>query len=101
MTAESKTIGNDPVDAHFTRFVRNVVEIAIGIWVIEVDRGRNQSMQKSQNRDDKFDAARRPQQMSQLALGTRHTNPLGFSLENSLDGIGLGFVAERRTGAVH
>ena len=78
----------------------DVVEVALGIGLVEIDRGRDQIAVDGQGRDDRFHAAAGAEQMAELALGGADGQLFGVVAEGGLDGLGLGQVAQRRAGAV-
>ncbi len=80
--------------------IRRVIQIAIGIGRLQVDRWRNHMVQQRLHGDHQFDASAGSESMSQLALGTGNADRPGMVLKDMLDGQGFGFIPQRRAGSV-
>ena len=100
MTAKAEAVRHHVGERFASGFVGNVVEIAVGIGVFEVDRGGHDLTLEGQDRDHELDPTRGPQEVSQLALGARDRDAAGFAVEDGLDCDGFGLVAQRSAGAV-
>ncbi len=57
LTAESEAVGHGNVDIHFPRNIRNVVEVAVGVWLFLVDRRVEDSIVDATNAHDSFQRA--------------------------------------------
>ena len=100
MTAKAEAVRHHVGERFASGFVGNVVEIAVGIGIFEVDRGGHDLTLEGQDRDHELDPTRGPQQVSQLALGARDRDAAGFAVEDGLDCHSFGLVAQRSAGAV-
>src|SRR5438067_13106 len=61
--AEAEGVGKGVTNLHRTRFVRDVVEVAGGVGVVEVDRRRRDLVLDRQRGDARFEAAGSAEQM--------------------------------------
>ena len=81
--------------------VGDVVEVALVVGVVEVERGRDDAVVDGHGADDQLDAAGGAQQVAGGALGGGdHQAVVGVVAEGLLDGLGLGQVAQFGAGAV-
>ncbi len=62
--------------------IGRVVEIALGIGIVQVDRRRNQAVAQRQNGEHQLHAAAGAQQVAQLALGARDAQLAGVLAED-------------------
>ena len=81
-------------------FVRDVVEVALRVGVVEVDRRRQDPVADRQQADDRLDAPGSRDQVAHHALGAGDRHLVGRLPERFLDGQGLDRVVDRRAGAV-
>ena len=54
------------------RGVRNIVEVAVGIGILEVDRGRHHAITDREQANDRLDDAAGGDQVARHALGARN-----------------------------
>ena len=69
MAAEAEAVGHGRVEACARGLVRRVVQVAVRVGVLEVDRRRNHAVANRQHGEHQLDAAAGAQQVAQLALG--------------------------------
>ena len=69
MSSEAEAVFQDPSDLSFSGFVRDIIQIALGIGVVEIDRRGNDLMGQRLQTDDEFDPSRGSEQMTHLTLG--------------------------------
>ena len=85
LAAESEAVRQRDVDRGFTSSMRDIIEIAVGIGIVEIDRRRSDTVAYRQQADDRLDAPRGRDQMTHHALGARDRNPIRLLAEGSLD----------------
>ena len=68
MTTEAETVRQDMLQPQSARFVRDVVQIAFGVLIIEINRRWSDLILQRQRRDNELDAPRRHQNVTQLKL---------------------------------
>ena len=64
MAAEAQRIGHCRADSALVALVRNVIQVALGVRLVEVARGREELVLDGFDRDDGLDPARRAQKMA-------------------------------------
>ena len=74
--------------------VRNVVEIAVRILVLEIDRGGHDVIASGEDAGGGFDRAGRAEAVAGHRLGGRDGELVGVRAEHSADGPRLGRVAD-------
>jgi len=82
MATESEAVRHHHVDVRIAGDVWRVVEIAVRIGVLEVDRGRDHAPEQGQGTDDQFDAAAGSERVPQLALRAGDRQPPGMVSEH-------------------
>ena len=82
------------------RRVRHVVQVALGVGVLEVDRRRDDAVLDREHGGDRLDAAGRAEQVPGHRLGRADRDAPGVLAEDRLDRLGLDRVVELRRGAV-
>ena len=70
VTAESETVAHRVSDLPLLGDVWRIVQIAIRIWSIQIDRWRNNAVQNRFNAKDQFQTTTGPQRMTNLAFRT-------------------------------
>ena len=80
--------------------VRDVVEVAIRVGVVEIDGWGKHAVADGQEADDRLDAAGRGDQVAHHALGAGDRHLVGRLAEGPLDRQGLDRVVDRSAGAV-
>lgn len=97
---EAEGIGNRNVDLHVAGDIRNIVKIALGILIEDVDRGWSNLVTYGQGGKYRFDPASSPQQVTGHGFGRADCNLLGIVAEETLDRLRFGHVASRRRSAM-
>ncbi len=98
--AEAEAVAHHRAELAFPRRVRRVVQIAIRIGRVVVDRRRADVVLERLHADHQLHAAAGAQQMAELALGARDAHFAGRVAEYGFDGERLGLIAQRRARAV-
>src|SRR6185312_16753566 len=94
--AEPEVVRESDVRLPLARLVRDVVEVALGIRVLVVDRRRHDVALHREDRRDRLDRARRAEAVPRRALGRRDRRLARLLLaEGDLDHTRLARVAER------
>ena len=65
MSAETKAVAHGDCDAAFAGFVGDEVQIAFGVRIVQVDRGRDHVALNDQGTDDGFHAAAGAQEVAE------------------------------------
>src|SRR6266700_6312824 len=94
-SAEAKRVGQGNFNRRFARYVRHVVQVALRIWRVKIDRGWKDLVAERENSDPGFQSTRAAQQMSGHGLGGTDGHS-GISAEGTLDGLGFQRVAQWR-----
>src|SRR4051812_28838504 len=100
MSAEAERVVHDRVDPYLPWRVRNVVEIAERILVVDVDRRRRSLRLDGLGADGHLDGAGRAEHVARCAFGRTHGEFLRVIAENTLDCLRLANIALRRRRAV-
>ena len=100
LPAKSKAIAQDMPAAGVAGFVRDVVEIAIAVGRLVVDRRRQSPVAQGHQADDQFSHTGGREQMARHALGARDGRAIGLAAEDLLDRRRLDLVVGRRARAV-
>lgn len=100
MSAEAEAVFHGTANPHPPRFVRYVIQIALGIRMIEVDGWRRDLSFQSLNAEHRLNPAGCSQQMSQLTFGAGNCEGVGVLSEDRADRVGLSHIAQRSTGSV-
>ena len=100
VAAESKAVAHRDPDIAGDRMIGRVIEIAIGIGRLIIDRRCDRGGLDRLAKDHRFDAAAGTERMSQRTLGAADLGRLGMVAEDVLDRPCFGFVTERCAGAV-
>ena len=82
------------------RDVRDVVEVAVGPGILEVDRRGHDAVPDRKQADDRLDAAGRGDQVAHHTLGARDRHLVSSIAERSFDRQGLDRIIDRCTGSV-
>ena len=98
--AKSKTIRQYFSNAHFARLVGDVIQIAIGIGCLIIDRRMDDVVADHQRTGDRLDTAARSQKMADHALGAAHCQFVSVRTKHFLDCPCLCCVAELGAGSV-
>src|SRR4051812_5768006 len=69
MPAEAETVRNGVANALLARLVRDVIEIARGVWRVVIDRRMEHAVLQRQDAGDDFDAPGGAERVAQHALG--------------------------------
>jgi hypothetical protein len=100
VATEAEAIRDDTIDLDLACNMGNVVEIAIRVRVVEVDRwGQNAAVYRKCRRDQ-LDSSRGSEHVAQLALGARNHEVPGVRAENRLERASLGAIAKLGAGAM-
>src|SRR6266581_1870883 len=94
--AKSKGIRKRVFDRCLASMIRYVIQIAFGIGILEVNRGRERLVAQCQNADSGFQATRAAQQMAGHGFRRADWDFLGAFTENALQRAGLDHVADGR-----
>src|ERR1700690_2072277 len=68
MAAEAEAVADGRLHAALAGLLWSVIQIALRIGRIQVDRGRDHTIAKGQDAENQLDTAARPKQMTDLAL---------------------------------
>src|SRR6267142_610754 len=98
--AEAEGVRQRRLDVLLARLVRDVVEVAVRVGRLVVDRGRQHAVIEREHRGDRLDAAGGAEEVARHRLGRRHGQLARVVAEDALDGDGLELVVVRRRGAV-
>src|SRR5579864_3590050 len=88
------------VDASAAATVGHVVEVALRVGLVQVDRRRYELVTNGQNRDDRLDRAGRAEQVPVHRLRRRHRDGAGLRPESGFHRTGFGGVVHLRRRAV-
>src|SRR5882724_12364131 len=99
-TAEAERIAERIFHGGFASMVGHVVEVALGILVVEVDGGREALIAQRQHSDAGFESAGAAEQVPGHGLGRADSNFLDVFSEEILDGMRLEDIADRRRSPV-
>src|SRR5215211_7375964 len=101
VAAEAERVGDPDPDRSLARLVGDVVEVALGIRVVVVDRRRQRVAVDREHREDRLDRARGAQAVAGGALRGGHGRLTRVLLaERELDHTRLARVSERRRRSV-
>ena len=100
MPSEPEGVGKRDPDVGMARLCGNVVEIALRVFRMQVDRRRDHLVADGQGADHRFHCARRPHHVAGHRLGAADRQPLGVLAEYAVNGVGLEFIVQRRAGTV-
>ncbi len=84
----------------FPRLVGNVIQIAGGIGVIQVDRRGEHPFADRLHAEDRLDTAGRPEEVAGHRFGRTDGEPAGMFAEDRFDGLRLVGVVQRGGGPV-
>src|SRR6476469_1505991 len=84
--AEPERVRQRVPDRDRTALVWNVIEVALLVGDLEVDRGRSDLMVHGEGRDTCFESAGAAEQVAGHRLGGRHSYLVGVVAECALDG---------------
>ena len=73
VATETEAVLENVIDRTRPGLTRNVIEITIGVGVVEIDRGRNDLVLQRHHAGSHFDSPGGPQQVPQLALAAGDT----------------------------
>lgn len=93
MSSESKGIIHDGLDLLLPGFLGDVVEIAIGVRVFEVNGGGEDVGFECFKADSHFHGAGGPEQMAEAGFGGADGDFFGMSPQNGFDGLGFADIA--------
>src|SRR5690606_33163636 len=100
VAAESERIGHDVFDLGWNANVRDVVQVALRIGRVQVDRRWDELVADRGDAEHRLDAARRPHQVPRDGLGRANRDLVGMLAKDALDRDRLAHVVERRAGSV-
>src|SRR5437870_2771048 len=100
VAAEAEAVRQDFTHPNDAGRVRDVIEVAVGVGRVEVDRRGQDAVLEAQATGDGLDAAAGPEQVADHALGARHHQSLRVFAEDFLDGLGLGELSELGAGPI-
>ena len=95
-SAEAERILDGDIDAHFTRSVCAVVEIAGRILIENIDRRRRDLFMDSEDGEYRLKASSATKQVSCHGLGRVDHHALGMVTKRPLDRHGFSNITERR-----
>ena len=96
VAAEAEAVGDGVADAGLAGAVGDVVEVAVGVGVVEVDGRVDDPGLDGQAQAISSTPPLAPEQVADHALGAADGQLAGVVAEDLLDGLGLGHVAQRR-----
>ena len=101
MTAETKGVGDGDVKISFNSLVGRVIEVALGIGLIQTNGWRDNTGVECHHGSHQFNAASSAEGVTHLRFGGADMGTTGFFLTHrNLDGLGLAAIVHRGTGAV-
>ena len=100
VAAEAEGVVDDGVHLHFARGVRNVIQIAFRVGILQIDGRRDDAVFDGQRANGHFHRARRSQHVPGRALGGADGDFVYAFAKDGLDGLRFANVALRRGGAV-
>ena len=101
LAAKAEAVDEDAVDWLVrARGIRDVVQVAVGVWCLQVDRWRNRSCFNGLDGGEAGNGAGATQEVADHALWGADRNLVGVITERALDRLCFCEVIERRAGAV-
>src|SRR5487761_1041575 len=100
VTAKAERVRDHHLEVNLARLVGDVVEVAVRVGLIQVDRGREQPTVQGQHAGRGLDRAGRAEQVAVHGLGGADGELLRVLAEHCLDRLGLGYIAELGRGSV-
>ena len=100
MAAKAQRGGYGDVDIPFDALVRNIVEVATFVRIVEVDGGGVERIADGERADHRFDDACGADAVAGHALGTRYLDFVGVFAEGNLEHLRFGEVVQVRGCAV-
>ena len=100
VTAESETVAHRVSDLPLLGDVWRIVQIAIRIWSIQIDRWWNHAVLNRLDAKNQFQSAAGSQRVANLALGTADTYLLRVIAKDLFDGNRFCFISQWCTGSV-
>src|ERR1044072_1737023 len=97
---EADAIAERGPDGRLTCFVGDIVEIAVGIRFLEIDRRRNSVRVHRAERGSETSGATPSLWMADLRFRRRHRNPRGVAVERAFQRAGFNAVVQNRRRAV-
>src|SRR5438132_71171 len=89
VAAEAEAIGDGTANAGFACHVGDVVEVAVGVGRLIVDRGMEDAALDAEDGGDHLDGAAGAKEMADHTLGAGDGQLLGVRAEDGLDGLGF------------
>ena len=93
MAAEAEAVFQDAAELPLAGFVGHVIQIALGIGVVQIDRGRHDLVLEGERARHKLHAARCSEQMTELALRAGDDEILRMGPEHVFDRGGFSDIA--------
>ena len=99
-TTKTKVVFHGIVDLHLSGDIGTIIQIALGILVVDVDRWWTGLMLKRQDGEHTLYATRTTQQMTGHGFGGVDHHTVRMLTQSSFDGLGLIDIPQRRGGAM-
>ena len=100
MAAKTEGVVHDGVHGHFARGVRDVIQIALGVGILQIDGRRDDAVFDGQRARGHFHRARRAKHVAGRAFGGTDGKFFGVFTENRFDRLRFRNVADGRGSAV-
>lgn len=95
MPAESEGVVEGHFDFGFARFMRDVIEVAVGIGIVQIDRRRHNTIANGEGAGGHFDGAGCSEGMAGHRFGGTDEKPVsGVIPENTFDRDGFANVPQ-------
>lgn len=100
LPAKTEIVAEDGPNPAGARSIRHVIQITVGIRILEIDRGRDHLSLNRLHAYDRLDATGGAEQVTGHRFGRTDRDPARVVAEDLLDRKGLKLVVVRRRGAV-
>ena len=100
MPAKAKAVGENATDGERTRSRCAIIQVALGILILDIDGRRNDLIEQGEHAHHELDTSGGTQQVPQLALRAGDAEFFGVGFEHAFHGDSFCLVAQRCTGAV-